>query len=460
MQINLTYDYDYDPSTRPPPANFQASVAAAAQYLDTLITNPITINISVFYGEGTPITKGGSHGNPSDYPNSQPGDASYGTIITYSELRSALSSSATSSADLVSVADLPTTDPSGGNGFYISPAQEKAWGLLPADGTEADGQLGFNDQNPYLNDPGAGLVNPALVSAAEAELTHALGRVVPWDGHETALDLFRYSGPAQLQLNPSQPSYFSIDGGNTNFNYFDTTYDYADWAVSAGNDSLDALAPRTGPIPFTNTDITEMDVLGFTIAGTPPPPTAQFAISDTTTGASFAASSAAYSGPVSGLRMQFWNPTPDDLNIAAAVPNVFIYSAGKENALSAVSGTNVLDGGSSSSFLSGGTGTDSFIIDDRNASTDFWSTIVGLHQGDSATLWGVTQQDFLPGWQDNQGAPGYTGLTLHATDAAGHTASLTLAHYDRSALDNGQLAVSFGTDPSSGSAYMLIQAVS
>jgi serralysin len=75
----------------------------------------------------------------------------------------------------------------------------------------------------------------------------------------------------------------------------------------------------------------------------------------------------------------------------------------------------VLDGGTGSNFLSGGSGTDTFFVDDRSASADIWSTVSGFHAGDAATIWGVAPQDFGLAWMDGQGTPGFTGLTLHAT---------------------------------------------
>ena len=97
---------------------------------------------------------------------------------------------------------------------------------------------------------------------------------------------------------------------------------------------------------------------------------------------------------------------------------------------------------------------DTFFVDDRSPSADIWSTISNFHAGDAATIWGVTPQNFTLSWEDNQGAVGYTGLTLHATAAGKPTASLTLAGYTSTDLNNGRLSVSFGSVE--GNAYMYI----
>ena len=120
----------------------------------------------------------------------------------------------------------------------------------------------------------------------------------------------------------------------------------------------------------------------------------------------------------------------------------------------------MLDGGTGSNFLVGGTGTDTFFVDDRNAGTDIWSTVVNFHKGDNATIWGVNDWNFNFGYVNGQGAAGYTGLTIHAAAVGLPTASLTLAGYTTADISSGRLSVSFGVDASSGSSYMNIRAVS
>ena len=190
----------------------------------------------------------------------------------------------------------------------------------------------------------------------------------------------------------------------------------------------------------------------------PPPPTSTPGISvlDTTTGQSVLAAAQPYAGPVGGLQEQYINLTSDSLNISVNTPNWFIHSGSGTDAIAANSGANVLDGGFASNFLTGGSGTDTFFVDDRAAPADIWSTVNNFQAGDAATIWGVTPQDFGLAWVDGQGAAGFTGLTLHATAPDGPTASLTLASYSQADLSNGRLSVMFGADAASGSAYMYV----
>jgi Ca2+-binding RTX toxin-like protein len=175
-------------------------------------------------------------------------------------------------------------------------------------------------------------------------------------------------------------------------------------------------------------------------------------------GQSLSAVAQPYTGPVAGLQEQYINITSDSLNISVSTPNWFIHSGRGTDAIAVDSGTNVLDGGTASNFMTGGSGTDTFFVDDRAALADIWDTVVGFHAGDAATIWGVTPQDFSFQWVDSQGAAGFTGLTLHATAPGKATASLTLAGFTQADMANGRLSVSAGTDPASGSAYTFVHA--
>ncbi len=186
--------------------------------------------------------------------------------------------------------------------------------------------------------------------------------------------------------------------------------------------------------------------------------TSDIAVADTTLGAPVAAGAHAYTGPVQGLQNECIVLTSDNVNISAGSKNWFIHSGAGTDAIAVSGGINVLDGGTGSNFLVGGTGTDTFFVDDRGASSDIWSTVANFHAGDAATIWGITPGAFDISWQDDQGAAGFTGLTMHASAPGRNTASLSLAGYSQSDLANGRLSVTFGVDPASGSPYLYIHA--
>lgn len=177
---------------------------------------------------------------------------------------------------------------------------------------------------------------------------------------------------------------------------------------------------------------------------------------DTSTGQPLTPVTTRYSGPVAGLLQQYINITADSLNITSTTPGWFIHSGGGNDAIAVSSGTNVLDGGTGSNFLTGGSGADTFFADDRGATADIWDTINNFHAGDAVTLWGITPNGFGLAWDNNQGAAGYLGLTLHLSAAGQPTVSLTLVGFNQGDLANGRLSASFGSDAASGSPYLYV----
>lgn len=223
-----------------------------------------------------------------------------------------------------------------------------------------------------------------------------------------------------------------------------------------------AISPGGGadPIPGTVTNPTTTTP---PVVTNPPASAPQtVAVHNTTTNTDLPDTSSAYSGPVSGVTSQYLNITPDSLNVTAKVDNLFIKTGGGNDAVALHGGTNVVDAGTGSNFLTSGGGFDTFFLDTRNipaASSAagpvpgaIWDTIQGFGHGDAATLWGVGPGTALA-WQKNEGAVGHTGLTLHANMPNGSEASLTLAGID----DKSHLALSYGQ--SGGASYLYVKAV-
>ena len=219
---------------------------------------------------------------------------------------------------------------------------------------------------------------------------------------------------------------------------------------------------RTTGFTISDTDTASVSATNSTTSVIVSGAQTQFATFDTTTGVASVSAGTPYSGPVAGLQWQFITTTSDSLNITATAPNTFIHTGSGSDAIdvSRVNGNNVLDGGTGSNFMVGGSGNDTFFVDDRGPKSDIWSTVVNFHSGDAATIFGVTPNDFTLAWANGQGAAGYTGLTLHATAPGLPIASLTLAGLTTADLTNGKLSVSFGTTAAAGgvagSTYMYI----
>ncbi len=240
---------------------------------------------------------------------------------------------------------------------------------------------------------------------------------------------------------------------------------YASSSISSDiNGVIAVLSAATIP---AETNITFASTGNTTIAATPAPtptPSAPLTVLDTTTGKPVDATPQPYTGPVAGLTSEYISVSSDSLNITTTTPNWFLHSGSGTDALnvSAGGGTNVLDGSTGSNFLTGGSGDDTFFLDDRNPTADVFSTVVGFHSGDNATVFGVTPSDFTLNVLDNQGAAGYTGVDF-GFSAPGHAnANFVLAGFTSADLSNGRLTVTYGTTPDApgapGSMYMLIHA--
>jgi probable HAF family extracellular repeat protein len=183
---------------------------------------------------------------------------------------------------------------------------------------------------------------------------------------------------------------------------------------------------------------------GFSVSPSP-----DIAVFDTTRSVSFLPITDQYSGPVAGLDQEYIYPGHDSVNMTVSSHDWFLKGGAGDDAIQAFAGYNVLDGGTGSNFLTGGSGTDTFFVDDRGPPADIWSTVTGFHMLDDATIFGIVpaanNSNFQ--WVDNQGAAGFTGLTLHVLQPNAPTASLTLAGYTTADLSNGRLNVGFGTEP-------------
>jgi hypothetical protein len=435
MQI----DFSFDPSTSSAPAGFTTALAFAAGVLDALIANPVTVNINVGWNEigGAALGSGTvAEGGPLA-----------GTGMSYAALVAALTANASNPAARQELASLPATAPPQIASYYIAPAQEKAWGLLPATATKADGQVGFSSAFNYSFDPNnqsaAGLFE--FIGIAEHEITHALGRIYG-DG---PLELVDYAAPGVF-ASPNTGGYFSIDGGKTNLGPFDATPngDTSDWAPPSNGDSFEYLAfPGLNGV-LTPVDKTLMEVLGFNenpVPSSPGPvasPTAPPRVTRRTHGPT-------HSGTATGLTPETIQAGSANVNVTAHVRNAFAHTGNVNDAVhvSAAGGNRMFDGSGGRNFLTGGLANDTFQVNDPGADLAKRSTFADFHAGETANIGGVTQADFTIDWLNTHGGRGSTGLTDNFT-APGHAeVKETVSGYSTADLSNGRRSVGFGTSP-------------
>jgi hypothetical protein len=262
MSQGLTINISYDSSVASAPAGFMTAISYVVNFLETIIANPVTLNIDVGFGEidGRAIS-------PDALGESMTNAA---PAYTYSQIRNALVGTATSTADAIAFASLPLNDPFHGGNFDIGPADAKALGLIPGSSGAIDGWVGFSGiPNTFTFDPNNRAVPGEydFIGTAFHEITEVMGRYADLGSFSTysVMDLFRYSGAGIRELVGGAASYFSIDGGNTNLDNFNTSAsgDYGDWAASAGNDSFLAFSGSGVTNAFTSTDLTVLDAIGW-----------------------------------------------------------------------------------------------------------------------------------------------------------------------------------------------------
>ncbi len=290
----------------------------------------------------------------------------------------------------------------------------------------------------------AGPANAVLGYAATIALTVAFSEAVAVD---TA------GGTPTLSLNNGAVASY-VSGSGTGV----LTFSYT---VSSGQDTADLAVAATN---LNGATVSDLAGNAANLAGGVVNPVGTLAVEsiaayNVTTSQDIGVVGAAYTGPVADIEQEYILITPDNVNVSAATGNWFIHSGAGDDAIAVSSGTNVLDGGTGSNFLTGGSGADTFFVDARNAAAETWNTIVDFQAGDTATIWGATPDVVMFTFTENQGAVGYTGLTLHATSANMPTASMTFAGLSMADLTSGKMTQTSGFDANSGSTYTTFHAI-
>jgi hypothetical protein len=262
-QAGLNFNVTFDASVNSAPVGFTSAFNTAIQILQATYSDNITINMNVGFGEinGNPLGAGAL----GESLTNQQG------FFTTAQIKTALINDAKSATDATAIANLPAGDPYGDTKFVMANAEAKALGLLAGNATGIDGFVGFSSTAAFTYDPNNRAVAGKFdfIGTALHEITEVMGRYGlsqngASSGRYSPIDLFRYTSPGNLALNPVNGTYFSIDGGNTTINTFNGTGggDLSDWS-GATADSFNAFSNSGVLNPFSAGDIKLMDAIGY-----------------------------------------------------------------------------------------------------------------------------------------------------------------------------------------------------
>jgi hypothetical protein len=270
MIFNITYDSSVTSQSAAFQAQFDGAVNAAVQFYEHAFTNNVTVNITFAWAN----LGAGVAAQNSFFYNTH----SYSTTVN------ALRASGRSADDIAAYATLPVGDPTGGSGndFALTTAQARALGFSASAPYDDFVTLGSNLAWTFDPNNRAVAGEYDAIGALEHEISEgvfgrigSLGNASPVglaSGIYTPLDLFRYSSAGVHDYhNPGSNDFFSIDGTHlltefNNHNQFGG--DVSDWYPTIQGDSFgDAYQGVMGAV--TPTDIRELDILGWNVAGVP-----------------------------------------------------------------------------------------------------------------------------------------------------------------------------------------------
>jgi hypothetical protein len=241
------------------------AITAAIDFYEAAITNPITISIGFGYGEVGGISLGGDNLGES---------LTEGSAFSYDQLRSLLQGHDASAG----ASPLPAIDPLSGSShkqnWFIADSELVAQGITP-NLLGDDGFVGLSSAFTFTYDPNDRAMSGEYdaIGVLEHEISEAMGRVAYYpgggEGLYSPLDLFRYTSAGTLATDGTA-AYFSVDGGNTTLDAFNNHVanggDAGDWSSAVPDDSYDASSNSGVANTVSTTDLTVMEMLGYTVA--------------------------------------------------------------------------------------------------------------------------------------------------------------------------------------------------
>lgn len=267
LTINVTYDSSVTGSSSA--AQIESAYNLAVQNLETLYTNPTTVNITVFWG---------NYG----FGSSQ---SQLIGLYSYSQLVTAMQNNRTTPEDTNAVASLPASDPTAGNDWLVPRAELKNFpGLASIYSVGPNDSV--NDGDVYFQSTSSTLTwtfNPLsravpgeydFIAVAEHETSEVLGRV--WNLNQNVgpyyipYDLFRFTNGVRTLNAFDTGVYFSVNNGVTALKPFNpvtpsnyTMEDPQDWTPANLTDSYDWQLGADKEGILSSADLTSLDIIGY-----------------------------------------------------------------------------------------------------------------------------------------------------------------------------------------------------
>ena len=269
--FNITYDSSV--TSQPNAAQIEAAYGVVTQAYSALFTNPITLNITVIWGD-SPF-----------------GNSSFGLVgnPSYAQLTSALEAAETTSVDSNAVASLPLSDPTGSQIWWIPNAEAKAltqiaslFGINPNDTTASDGQVMFASSGVTWAFSPTNRAVPGeydFIAVAEHETSEVMGRcsgLAQISGGYVPYDLYRFTNGVRTFNVFDSGVYFSINNGVTPLKFFNAvtqppiTNDVQDWMPTNVPDPFDYALGQDVEAPLSSPDLTALSILGYDLNFKPP----------------------------------------------------------------------------------------------------------------------------------------------------------------------------------------------
>jgi hypothetical protein len=256
MLINLSFGASVSTTAR-------AVVNSVAQFFQDQFSDPITINISVAFGN-----IGGLGSSSYNLANQ---------TFSYSQIKTALTNDATSSDDVSAISSMLAADPiTGTHSWNMTPAEAKALGLIAGNGTASDGSMTFSNTAAFDYNRSDGIASNQydFFGVVAHEMTEVMGREINAIGNNLAtgagyhpLDLFKFASATNHSFAGTQFGYFSVNNGFSDLNPIfntDPNGDFGDWANSEAGDSFRAFSDMGVVNAVTTADLVVMDAIGFT----------------------------------------------------------------------------------------------------------------------------------------------------------------------------------------------------